>query len=66
MNQSTSCLVDMVCFSLATFENIPKVDKKAIMNENKMKNSILIMVYNASTFKIKRKRKKYEIRLRES
>ena len=44
-----------VCCSLVTFGNAHKVDTKATMNEKKNDKSTLIMVYNASTFKIKRK-----------
>ena len=54
-----------VCDSLATFGNTPKMDTKATMNEKnhnvqwlyfqKKKKSILIIVYNGSTFKRKRK-----------
>ena len=50
-----------VCCLLVTFGNTRKVDTNAAMNENKNKNQF-IMVYNASTFK----RKKKDIILRES
>ena len=43
-----------ISYSLAIFGNTPKVDIKATMNENSKE----IMVYNASTFKRKRKRKR--------
>ena len=48
-----------IYYSLATFGNTPKVDIKTTMNEKKNQ---LIMMYNASTFK--RKRKKKDIKLR--
>ena len=67
-----------VCDSLATFGNTPKVDIKATMNEKKIdidhsvqwlyfqkkKKSILIIMYNGSTFKRKRKEKEiwYQIK----
>ena len=41
-------------YSLGTFGNIPEVDTKVTMNEK----SILIIVYNAPTFKTKKKRKR--------
>ena len=49
-------LLNVYC-SLVTFENTTKVDTKATMNENKKKNQ-LTMVYNAFTFKKKKKKKR--------
>ena len=55
-----------VCYLLAIFGNTPKVDTKVTMNEKKNEKSIVIIVYNASTSKRKRKEKKYDIKLRGS
>ena len=47
-----------VCYLLAIFGNTPKVDTKVTMNEKKNEKAIVIIVYNASTSKRKRKEKK--------
>ena len=62
-------LLNVNC-SRATFENTPKVDTKATMNENKMKNQIdhgvQCLHFSKEEEKEKEKKKKNDIELRES